>query len=229
MRRIFLRYNNIILNEMKNKILNYSIVTVIILYCCGCATVPKESVDLSIELTKMIRSAEKSHLGMLDLFIAERKQRANEYIDSSWTPDFMYDFVNNTHILDTLKYLNSDKQKLYHLKEFSEAAANRISNRRTTMIEAIHKIDNMLRERIEQHYSNMLIVNQTLTAHLQAAVDVDETRRRIMESINIVPQSLLPLDKIGKVIDKMVFFKGEVSEVESFINETKTILKEEYR
>lgn len=192
----------------------------------ACATVPKESVDLSIELTKMIRSAEKSHLAMLDLYIGERKQRMNEFLDSTWTPDFMTDLISNAHILDSLKYYNSNEQKMYHLKEFSTAAATTIFQRRANLMEAIDKIDNMLRERVEQHYNDMLILNQTLTAHLQSSVEINEARMKILESLKIVPTSLLPLDKIGSVIDKMVYFKGEVSGIESFIDETKNILKE---
>ncbi len=48
----------------------------------GCATVPKESVELSAELTKMIRSAESSHLALVEDYISEKKHRADEFLES---------------------------------------------------------------------------------------------------------------------------------------------------
>jgi hypothetical protein len=193
----------------------------------ACATVPRESVDLSIELTKMIRSAEKSHLAMLDLFIAERKERANEFIDSTWTPKFMATTVKNTHIFDLLKEQQTDEQKTQLIKEFSEDAASTISERRAKMMQAIDKIDKMLRDRIEEHYNDMLTVNETLTAHIRSAADASETRTKILESLKVDPTSLLPLGKIAGVLDKVTTFDGKVEEMGSYVEQATTMIKEE--
>ena len=46
----------------------------------GCATIPKESVELSSELTRMIRVAEASHLALVEDYVAEKKHRADDFL-----------------------------------------------------------------------------------------------------------------------------------------------------
>lgn len=216
------------MNVKFNKaIASYLFIVFAVLFINACATVPTESVDLSIELTKMIRSAEKSHLAMLDLFIAERKERANEFIDSTWTPKFMAKTVKNTHILDSFKVQQTDEQRTQLIKEFSEDAASIISERRAKMMEAIDKIDKILRDRIEEHYNDMLTVNETLTAHIRSAADASETRTKILESLKVDPTSLLPLGKIAGVLDKITTFDGKVGEMGSYVEQATTMIKEE--
>jgi hypothetical protein len=193
----------------------------------ACATVPRESVDLSIELTKMIRSAEKSHLVILDLFIAERKQRADEFLKNTWVPKFMSKTVVNTHFLDSLKARRSDEQKTALLKEFSEDAVLTISERRESMMDAIDKIGKLLRDKIKDHYADMLTVSEALTAHIRSAADATETRTMLLNALKVDPKSLLPFDKMAGVLDKVTGFQGEVKEIGAYVEEAKTIMKGE--
>jgi hypothetical protein len=200
-------------------------VAVVIVSVMGCATVPKESVDLSIELTKMIRSAEASHLATLQLFLDERKQRADDFLKNTWTPKFMQNAMRDSHILDTLKAQHTDVQREVVMKEFSEDAASVISERRASMMGAIDQIGEMLEDSIRAHYEDMLTVNQALTAHIRSVADVNATQTMILDALKIDPKALLPVDKINGVLEKILSYQGDAEEILKYVEEAKTILK----
>ena len=191
----------------------------------GCATVPKESVDLSIELGKMIRSAEKSHLATLDLFISERRQRADEFLRNTWTPRFMDNAVKDSGVLDTIRAQRTDAQKGAVMKEFSEDAASTIAEQRAAIMDAIDKIGQILRESIRDHYADMLVTNQALTAHIRSVAEVTATQTQLLETIKVDPKTLLPLDKINGVLEKLLSHAGEAEEAAAYVEEVKNILK----
>lgn len=201
------------------------LIPVLVAVVMGCATVPKESVDLSIELTKMIRSAEASHLATLQLFLDERKQRADDFLKNTWTPKFMENAMRDSHVLDTLKAQRTDPQRETVMKEFSEDAASVIAERRATMMGAIDRIGEMLRDSIRAHYADMLAVNQALTAHIRSVADVNATQTMILDALKIDPKTLLPIDKINGVLEKILSYQGNVDEILKYVEEAKTILK----
>jgi hypothetical protein len=207
---------------MKNILLLSSVLIVLI---AGCATVPKESVDLSIELTKMIRSAERAHLATLDLFVAERKQRADDFLKNTWTPRFMDNAMKDSGVLDTIKAQRTDAQKATVMKEFSEDAASTIAEQRAAVMDAIDNIGRMLEDAIKAHYDDMLAANQALTAHIRSVADVNATQTQILDVLKIDPKTLLPLDKINGVLEKVLTFQGEAEELASYVEEARNILK----
>ena len=173
----------------------------------------------------MIRSAEKSHLATLDLFISERRQRADEFLKDTWTPRFMDNAVKDSGVLDTIKAQRTDVQKGAVMKEFSEDAAMTIAERRAAIMDAIDKIGQALRENIRDHYADMLAANQALTAHIRSVADVAATQTQLLEAIKVDPKTLLPLDKINGVLEKLLSHAGDVEKAAAYVEEAKNILK----
>ena len=90
----------------------------------GCATVPKESVELSTELTKMIRSAEASHLALVEDYISEKKHRADDFLERVWIPTFISKGMKDTKILDSIGVEKDPGRKGALLKEFCAELKN---------------------------------------------------------------------------------------------------------
>ena len=191
----------------------------------GCATIPKESVELSSELTKMIRSAEASHSALVEDYIAERKHRADDFLERVWIPTFMSKGMKNTGILDSIANEKNAARKGALLQEFNEDAAVEIAKRRATIMDAIDDIGISLREAVRNHYGEMLAVNQALTAHLKSAADVTKTREELFSTLKIDPKALIPLDKINGFLEKILTHKDDVEKIPEYIDQAKKILK----
>jgi len=191
----------------------------------GCATVPKESVELSTELTKMIRSAEASHLALVEDYISEKKHRADDFLERVWIPTFISKGMKDTKILDSIAVEKDPVRKGGLLKEFNEDAAVVIAERRASIMSAIDAVGSSLREAVRDHYGEMLAVNQALTANLKSASDVTKTRDELFSALKIDPKALVPLDKINGVLEKILTHKDDADKLDKYIEEAKKILK----
>ncbi|MBI4548534.1 MAG: hypothetical protein HY707_11165 [Ignavibacteriae bacterium] len=212
------------------------IFTALLLFA-GCVRVPKESTILSQELTGMIRSAQAAHLALLDEYLGQRRERTKEFIERVWIPRFMTNAFKEVNILDSLakrhdanllaeKDVQQAREKEALIREFTEDAANVIEKRRAAMLSAVDEIGRMLQDSIVEHYELMLAVNQALTAHLQSAAEVTEVRDKLLSSLNINLQKLVPIDKINGVLEKILTYEGGVEDIKNIVNEAKEIIKE---
>lgn len=201
------------------------VLTVALLWVAGCATVPRESVDLSVELTGMIVSARDAHLALLDQYMAERKVRVNEFLQNTWTPQFMENAFRDTAILDSLNAVSSEEEKMMLLNEFLQDAEVQIVRRRSSLLNALVDIGGLLEEEVQQHFDDMLTVNQALTAHLESAADVTESRNHLAETLKIDTKSLLPMAKIDSLIDEVSRFQGKAEDVAGYVDRVRSLLK----
>src|SRR5512141_1804081 len=54
----------------------------------GCATIPKEAPELSLELGKRIGAIESSHMALLSEYFREKRAAVDRYIDQVWIPTY---------------------------------------------------------------------------------------------------------------------------------------------
>jgi hypothetical protein len=192
----------------------------------SCANVPPEAVQLSGELTTMIRTAEASHLTLLDQFIAERRNRVDDFLEREWIPKFLEIGAKDANISDLIATEPDKIKKEELLNEFNADAAVQINIRRTMLMNAVNEIGSSLHESITLLYGDMLSVNNTLTAHLQSAAKVTEARKDLFDKLKINPSKLLPLDKISTILDKSLDYKNKAEDILNLLDEAKIILKE---
>lgn len=211
--------------KIKQMFFRSAFVVLLISLLSGCATVPKETVELSTELTKMIRSAESSHLALVEDYIVEKKHRADDFLERVWIPTFMSKGMKDTKILDSIAAEKDPVRKGALLQEFNEDAAVEIAKRRALIISAIDNVGASLREAVRDHYGEMLAVNQALTANIKSASDVTKTRDELFSALKVDPKALVPLDKINGVLEKILTHKDDADTLDKYIEEAKKILK----
>jgi hypothetical protein len=203
----------------------HSAVVSLLLAFAGCATIPQESVELSSELTKMIRTAEASHLALVEEYISEKKLRADDFLERVWIPTFMTNGMKNTGILDSIANEKNTPKKGALLREFNEDAAVEIAIRRATIMNAIEEVGVSLRQAVRDHYGEMLVVNQALTANLKSVSDVHKTRDELLATVKVDAKKLIPLDAINGVLEKILAHKDEAEKLPEYIQQAKKILK----
>lgn len=192
----------------------------------GCAHIPKESVQLSQELTNMINSAQAAHIAMLDEYMAERRHKVDLFMEEKWIPKFMSKFVYDPEVLNDIKAANTAEEKGKIVLEVAEAASKQIFNRRAALMDALDEVEHTLKDAIQAHYADMLMINQALTAHLRAAAEVTATREELLKQLKIEPMEILPIDKINSSIEKILSFEGNLKELPDIVKEVRTTIRE---
>jgi hypothetical protein len=192
----------------------------------SCANVPPEAVQLSGELTTMIRTAEASHLALLDSYITERKKRVDDFLEKTWIPKFLETGAKDAKISDLVAAEPDKIKKEELLNEFNSDAAVQINHRRASLMNAVDEIGNSLREAITLRYADILTVNQALTSHLQSGAKITEARKELFDKLKIDPAKLFPLDKINSILDRTLDYKNKAEDILNLLGEAKTLLKE---
>lgn len=196
------------------------------IFIFGCASIPKESVILSEELTSMILSARDSHLAIVEGYFNEKRKQVDKFLDKEWTPDYMDDFVKTSGVLKDYENAKSENEKHKIMNDFAKAASEEIYKRRMSMIDGLNKIENQCKHKIEEHYSNMLLTNQSLTAHLRSATKVTTTRNKLMNKLKILPEEILPLNKIEEKLEPIMEYKGKIEDLKSVFGGINMIIRE---
>lgn len=190
----------------------------------GCVTIPRQSVSLSQELGKMIVSAEQSHLALVDQYILERKKAVDSFLDEKWFPEFMKEFSKTADIEEKIKNEQDPIERSNLIREFSEAAAKKLNQRRFTLHDAIDALGNELRKKLTEHYANIRITNETITAHLNAASKLSSARDDILKQIRISPEQIIPFDKLETISNKLVQYQGKIEGIQDIVGQAKNII-----
>lgn len=194
------------------KLLKFILLPLAICFFYSCVSIPKESVALSQELNAMIMSSRKAHLELLDDNTSLRIKQVEDFIQKEYTPDFIENFVETSGVLDSIQKAPTYKLKGMEILTFSQAAIPLIDERRTQMIEVVRGMDRIIRQNIDEHYREMLNVNQALTAHLASAAEVVEIRKELQQKLNI-SQDLIPMDKINQTMEDLIKAGGKAEKI----------------
>jgi len=190
----------------------------------GCAIVPRQAADLSGELGGMIRESRTTHQALIDEYIKERRKRVDDFMTRDWIPKFTKNFIVKANLEQDLANAKTADEKLKIHLEFQEAASQQISERRTMLTDAIDEVGSLLRSKIDEHYDQMELVNQTLTAHLRSAEKVNATRDELLKLTKIKPNQLIPFAQLDQIVGKMERFEGDVNALRNLASQAKDIV-----
>ncbi|MEK7449982.1 MAG: hypothetical protein AAB019_10945 [Planctomycetota bacterium] len=196
-----------------------------LLFISSCASTPPESVLLSEDLTALIISSRDTHLAMIEEYFNEKKQQVEQFIEQEWTPDYLNDFIKTSGVLKDLSNTKSPDEKYRILNEFTGVAVKEINNRRISMLGLLGKVENKLAGKVKTHYSSMLEANQSLTAHLESSAEVTapplrrtSTREELMARLRILPEEIIPLNKIKSQLEPLMHYQGKIEELNQVLH-----------
>lgn len=190
----------------------------------GCVSVPKESAQLSADLGTMIRDARESHLALIDEYMRARRARMDEFIDQKWIPTYMKKYLKESKFTELYDAEKNPSEKAAIVEEFQQQASKDIAQQRAAMANGLSDVEKLLRKRIADHYDQMQVVNEALTAHLLSAAKVTAARDDIMKKLKVPPNSLVPLEKLDSTLRKIERFEGKAEGVLQLVNEAKGVL-----
>ncbi|MBB6609993.1 hypothetical protein H7F15_02995 [Pontibacter sp. Tf4] len=192
----------------------------------SCVSVPRATVTLSGELSQMIVHSRQSHLQLLDQYTAMRKAEVDRFLEEEYIPAFTGRFVRESGVLHNIQAANTDEAKGAEILEFAVAALPVIYQERAVMMQAVDEMDKLIRTSIEAHYQQMLQTNQALTAYLGSAADVVQTREELQRQLRVNVDTLIPLDKMNKVMEKMLQAGAKAEDIPVLLEDFKEKLNE---
>jgi hypothetical protein len=170
----------------------------------GCAAhIPRESIFLSEDLGNMINEARRAHLELLSDYMNERRHRVDEFVMDKWLPNFWDTSMNDprTKAIFDAASTNEEREQLY--QEFVADAMPILFETKTQFDQALAEMEGVLRNDIEEHFSNMRAANTGLTELLLSAVAVDSARKELVSGLRAGTSRLIPWHSVDDGMNKI--------------------------
>ncbi len=173
----------------------------------GCASIPPEAPELSIQLGTRISSLESAHIRLLQEFFLEKRRRVDDFIQETWVPLFANEFFSdpvNVKMWNEVVQSQNPKDRLKFVTIVGPRLQSKINRKRIELIQPLDELEAAIKNKLKSEYDQTRAINNTLTAFLQSASKVEENRKRYLDMIGIT----------DKEVDKLVNETGEaVSEL----------------
>ena len=176
-----------------------SLCVMLLILVCGCASIPSEAPELSVELGNRISAIESANITLLHRYFDQKRDDVDRFIEEEWVPEFAEQFFSNPKIAgvwDTIVSNNNKPDRLKFIVSTGPKLQEKINSKRLELIKPLDDLERRIEQKIRGEYTQARAINNTLTSFLYSASKVAENRNRYLEMVGVTD------DQIGKAIDK---------------------------
>ena len=186
------------INKYRKYYILYSIV--VFPFIISCASIPKESVELSKTIGGDIVEFHRAHRATIKLLYQKMKDDINDFVDTKYTPyiinyvlkdewsryrkgqDSLYTVIENAGKSEGDKQA---KEALDVMQEFIEAANIQISKYRKELISPVLEKEEETLKKIDESYQNFINANKTLTAYLDSLYQLHKSKQKMLSWLGL--------------------------------------------
>lgn len=182
----------------------FSAILVATLTLAGCASIPPEAPELSAQLGARISSLESAHVRLLQEFFLEKRRRVDDFIQQEWVPIFAQEFFEDPRVDVVWKQVvqsQDPKDRLKFITLVGPKLQEKINRKRIELIQPLDELEVTITNKLKSEYDQTRAINNTLTAFLQSASEVEENRKRYLDMIGITDKEV---DKFINETDQAV-------------------------
>ncbi len=172
----------------------------------SCATVPTEATTLSSELGGRIQESKILHENTVRLFMTEKRAAVDRFLDTEWLPEYARNSFGSPAVQAVWEQAvktTDPKERLQVITGLATRLQSRVNKQRTEMMQPLDAIEQSLIQQLEEHYSEMLAMNSTLTGLLGSAAKSSETQAKILSGLHLQQQLSTSLSKADEIVKLM--------------------------
>ena len=182
----------------------------------GCASIPPEAPELSVQLGGRISALEVAHVRAIEKFFAERRLRVDEFIQQTWVPTFAGEFFEEKEIDDVWKQIVTSKDpndRLKFLVIVGPSLQKKINEKRVEFMKPLEELEREVKSNLKIECDQARGINNTLTAFLQSASKVEANRRRYLDMLGITNKQVDKfIDETDEAVTQLVTKTKDVSD-----------------
>jgi len=177
----------------------------------GCASVPKESVELSKEVGKGIAESQRSYTGLLNTYFTSKKQQVDQWIENEYLPEYL------SNIQAGLK--NAGQPTTLSIEQLRDVLRDVIIERDQKHTD-LENTRLLLLTKSNEHYALLSQGNTGVTGLLQSMVNVREATSSTSQSIKTASGGKVDLEQIEKKFNDYLKEAGAASAKATSLYET---------
>lgn len=146
----------------------------------GCATVPRESVQLSYVIGQDLLTLQQSHDLLISRYFEALRADVNNAIDQVFVPAYIGDFVESGKLMEHAAANRADLVELW-----ARIAVRTIDEERQKRLQPLDEAERGLRSAVDDAFARALRANAAVTAHLNSIREVSEAQDEFLEALDI--------------------------------------------
>lgn len=162
----------------------HKLIPAIFVLLSGCASVPREVVELSHTVGEDVRAIQHSYDALITARFDALRQERLDYLNHEWKPMFLEDWVASGRLIDTAQgevvYSDAEdafvppdagraeQQRLATILQWSEAAMVQIDAKRGELLDPLYQREVSIRADMNAAFNQIISANAQVTAHLSS-------------------------------------------------------------
>lgn len=168
----------------------------------ACASIPKESVELNMEIGKGIAESRRSYTGVLNAYFASKKQQVDQWIENEYLPAYLAN-IQAALKADGQSEILTPLQMKDALRDVMVERDQKHADLENTRV--------FLLTRSDHHYAQLIQGNTGITRLLQSAVSVEEATSSVTTAVKSVSGGTVDLELIERTFDAYLKKAGAAS------------------
>jgi hypothetical protein len=155
-------------------------VSLCLLLLSGCASVPKETVALSVAVGEDIQQLYSGYKSMVRFSFDQMRTNGLLVIDEIWMPVYLATFVREGELLEIAR-----EENWADLEGWARAAIEDIEAKRREFVDSVDTRETALLEKIDQAFERTISANAAVTAHLNSVLKVEGLQDQVLDAVDL--------------------------------------------
>jgi len=197
----------------------------------GCATIPPEAPELSVELGKRISAIEDANIKLLHKFFDQKRIGVDKFIENEWVPMFAEEIFSNPNISsawDTIVKEDDKSQRLKFIIKTGSKLQERINKKRIEIIQPLDDLERKVEEKIRSEYTQARSINNSITSFLVSSSKISETRKYYLDMAGVSDQYIGSIiertdSAVSELLNKTEDYNDKTIRVQQYLEKLKVI------
>lgn len=162
------------------------IIVFILFTFTSCATLPKETVEMSVMLEQQISTLETTTISITDKYFEEQQKKAVDFLDNEWYPYFLNQFFKSDKVIIGCDDMIKDtimSSKIEKMKMLTEAVQGEYMIMRDSLFAPINKTHDELITEIRKEFQLTKTMNNSITNNISSINQLQEKRKEIFSNL----------------------------------------------
>lgn len=146
----------------------------------GCASAPRESVDLSYTLGADIEALHQSHRELIGRYFQALRDQVNDSIDRVYIPAYINSFVVSGRLVQ-----HAQNQRADLVEHWARLAVKKIDLERRARLQPLIDAERELLVSVDDAFDRAVRANAAITAHLNSIVKTQQSQDDLLASLRL--------------------------------------------
>ena len=150
----------------------------------GCASVPREVVELSYVMGSDLTELQRSHEALVRLHFDDLRRRTDDFLVNQWQPTFLRNQIAGGDLVELAKDPDPN-EVLTGVQDWVESAMEEIQAKRHELVDPLDAQEQELLAAVGAAFGRVQMANATITAHLNSIRKVDQLQSDALTRVGL--------------------------------------------